>query len=72
MGRIAVIGERHRIQPLAIAGADPHPAETPEQALSAWAEIGSDVAVLILTGDAAAALAGRIDERRDLLVTVMR
>lgn len=71
MGTIAVIGERHRIQALTIAGAQSHPAETPEEVLSAWAGISPEVAVLVLTREAAGILEGRTDGRRDLLVAVM-
>lgn len=71
MGRIAVLGERHRIQALAIAGVEAHHAMTDEEAVLAWQQLSNDVAVLILTRQAAAALAGRLEERRDLLVTVL-
>jgi len=71
MGRIAALGERHRIQALALAGVEGHPAATAEEALSAWHELSAEVAVLILTRESAATLAGRLDERRDLLVTVL-
>jgi vacuolar-type H+-ATPase subunit F/Vma7 len=71
MGRIAVIGEPHRIQALTIGGAQAHPAQTPEEVLAAWAAITPDVAVLILTREAAGILEGRTDGRRDLLITVM-
>lgn len=71
MGRIAALGERSRIQAFAIAGVEGHPAATNVEALSAWHELSHEVAVLILTRESAAALAGRLDERRDLLVTVL-
>lgn len=71
MGRIAALGERHRIQALAIAGVEAHPAATDEDALSAWRDLSTEVAVLILTQQSSAALVGRLDERRDLLVTVL-
>jgi len=71
MGRIAALGERNRIQALTVAGAEPYPAATAQEALAAWRDLPADVAVLVLTPQAAAALAGRLDERRDLLVTVL-
>jgi vacuolar-type H+-ATPase subunit F/Vma7 len=71
MGRIAALGDRQRIQALAIAGVEPHPAGTDEDAVAAWEALSADVAVLILTQTSAAALANRLEERRDLLVTVM-
>ena len=72
MGRIAALGDRHRIQPLAIAGVEAHPAATDDEAIAQWQRLPHDVAVLILTPQAAAALAGRLGERPDLLVTVIR
>ena len=71
MGRIAVLGDRHRIQALAIAGVESHAATTDEEAEAAWQTLPFDVAVLILTPQSAAALAHRLGERRDLLVTVL-
>lgn len=71
MGRIAVLGDGHRIQALAIAGVESHPATTDEEAAAAWQALPHDVAVLILTPEAAGALAHRVEERPDLLVTVL-
>lgn len=71
MARIAVLGERHSIEALRIAGVDARTAATAEEAVDAWRDLPTDVAVLILTAEAAAALGDRVEERRDLLVTVM-
>ncbi|HET7339388.1 MAG TPA: V-type ATP synthase subunit F [Candidatus Dormibacteraeota bacterium] len=71
MATIAAIGDRHRVQPLRIAGVEVHHATTDDEALTAWQELPADVAVLIVTDEAARALASRMDERRDLLVTVL-
>ena len=71
MARIAAVGDPHRIQLLAIAGVDAHPAASDDEAIEAWRELTDDVAVLILTPEAARALGSRVAERRDLLVTVM-
>ena len=71
MARIAAIGERHRIEALGVAGVDARAAATADEALTAWRDLPSDVAVLILTPEAASALGDRVEERRDLLVTVM-
>jgi vacuolar-type H+-ATPase subunit F/Vma7 len=71
MGRIAALGDRHRIQALAIAGVEPYAAATDEEAEAAWQTLPLDVSVLILTPQSAAALAHRLGERRDLLVTVL-
>jgi len=71
MARIAALGGRNRIQGLALAGVVPLPAATVDEALVAWRGLPSDVGVLILTPQAAEALADHLDERRDLLVTVL-
>ncbi|HYM97518.1 MAG TPA: hypothetical protein VET26_09460 [Candidatus Sulfotelmatobacter sp.] len=71
MNRIAALGDARRIQVLGIAGVEPHPAATNEEALAAWDELSSDVAVLILTRESATALAGRLVQRPDLLVAVL-
>jgi vacuolar-type H+-ATPase subunit F/Vma7 len=71
MGRIAALGEANRIQALTMAGVESFPARTAEEALVAWRDLPADVAVLILTPQSASTLTGRLDERRDLLVTVL-
>lgn len=71
MGRIAAVGEWDKIQAVALAGVEPHRAADPGEALAAWLELPADVSVLILTPQSESALAGRVDERRDLLVTVL-
>lgn len=54
MPRAAVIGEAVRIAGFALAGALVLPAEDAEQARAAWRALPDDVAVLLLTGRAAA------------------
>ena len=71
MGRIAALGHDRRIEPLAIAGVEMHPAATEAEALAEWERLGPDIAVLILDPHALAAIGERLDERRDLLVTVL-
>jgi vacuolar-type H+-ATPase subunit F/Vma7 len=71
MARIAALGEWRRIQALAIAGVEPHVAATDEEAIAEWSALPPDVAVLVVTKAAAAALKGRIEERHNLLVTVL-
>jgi vacuolar-type H+-ATPase subunit F/Vma7 len=71
MGRIAALGDARRIQALALAGVDAFRAATEGEAVEAWAALPSDVAVLVLTPESAAALARRLGERPGLLVTVL-
>ncbi|MGZ6300195.1 MAG: V-type ATP synthase subunit F [Candidatus Limnocylindria bacterium] len=71
MGRIGILGNRHRIQGFALAGVETFAADTQEDLAAAWSKLPSDMAVLILTRQAAGALADRLAERRDLLVAVL-
>lgn len=71
MARIAALGERSRIRAFALAGVVELAAATDDEVVAAWRSLASDVAVLVLTPEAQRALAGRIDERRDVLVTVL-
>lgn len=71
MARIAALGEERRIEAFAIAGVDIHDAATDADAVAAWSALAPDVAVLILTPRAHRVLESRLDERRDLLVTVL-
>jgi vacuolar-type H+-ATPase subunit F/Vma7 len=71
MGRIAALGEERRIEPLAIAGVEMHPATTEDEVVAEWTRLAADVAVLILTPHAQMALSSRLEERRELLVTVL-
>ena len=69
--RIAALGEWRRIQPLAVAGVEAYFAETEDQVMADWSALPEDVAVLVVTKNAADALKDRLDERRKLLVTVL-
>lgn len=67
MSRIAAIGEELRIAGLALAGVEVFPAEDASKAAAAWEAMGPDIGLLLLTRGAAAALADRLPERKDLL-----
>lgn len=58
-GTVAVIGERELVHGYALAGVQVAPAADSEQARAAWAALGDEVAVVILTPSAYAALAAR-------------
>ena len=62
IGRIAVIGAEPQVAGFALAGALTVPARTAEDARAAWAALPTDVALVVLTADAAEALS---DELRD-------
>lgn len=56
MGGVAVIGDWARVQGFALAGALPLPAETPEEARAQWNDLPADIAIVLITKAAAAAL----------------
>lgn len=62
MGAIAAIGEAQRVQGLALAGVLVLPAEDAEGARDRWAALPPEVALVILTAAADAALADRSPE----------
>jgi vacuolar-type H+-ATPase subunit F/Vma7 len=57
MAGVAVVGERVRVQGFALAGALVAAADDAAAVRSAWAALGDDVAVVVLTPRAAQALA---------------
>lgn len=69
--RAAVLGEPLRIYGYGLAGAVLCPASDRPQALRAWRELPGDVAVLVLTPNAAGWLAGRLAERPGVLPVVL-
>jgi len=56
MGRVAAIGEAVRVQGLRLAGVQVLPGEEPAEVRASWAALPDDVAVVVLTPAAAAAL----------------
>ncbi|QHC23032.1 V-type ATP synthase subunit F [Streptomyces sp. GS7] len=56
MGTVIAIGERARTAGFALAGMEVRSAEAPDRVRALWRELPSDVALVILTPAAAAAL----------------
>lgn len=56
MARVVALGEQLAVQGFALAGAVPVYASGAESVREAWAGLSADVAIVILTPDAAAAL----------------
>lgn len=56
MSRVVAIGERTRVEGFGLAGAEVLVAEDPAAVRVAWAALGSDVGVALLTPAARAAL----------------
>lgn len=57
MGRVVVLGERHRVIGYRTAGADVQIADDPPTVRRAWSALGPDVALVVLTLAAAASIA---------------
>jgi len=70
MSRAAVIGETVRVQGYALAGAAVYPAEDADQARAAWRSLPPDIAVVVLTVQAATWL-GEAPRRRDGVLSVV-
>jgi len=62
MSGIAAIGESERIGGFAFAGVSVAAADEPEAARAAWSALPADVALVILTPAARAAIADRLSE----------
>jgi hypothetical protein len=70
-GRAAVIGEPLRISGYGLAGALLCPASSAADAVRAWRDLPRDVAVVLLTPDAAGWLGGELGNRPGVLPVVM-
>ena len=71
MWRVAVLGARDEIEGWALGGAWVLVADSPEQVRTAWAGLGSDVAVVLLTPTAARVLGPGPDEPSAPLTVVL-
>ena len=71
MARVAVLGEQLRVHGFTLAGAVVLTADDPATARSAWASLGDDVAVVVLTPRAAAALEAELAEGGATPLTVV-
>ena len=71
MARAAVIGEPLRIYGYGLGGALLFPASDQAAVMRAWRDLPGDVAVVLLTGQAAGWLEGELARRPDVLPVVM-
>lgn len=71
MARAAVIGEPLRICGYGLAGAVLCPAADQDQALQGWQALPADIAVIVLTAQAARWLSAELAQRPDLLHVVL-
>lgn len=70
MGLVVALGETALVEGFALAGAAVSAAEDPESVRRAWAALGDEVQVVILTKAAADALRDRSDRERVLRVVM--
>ena len=71
MSAVVALGERYRLEGFALAGVRLLAAGTPETVRETWDALADDVALVVLTRDAAGALGDRRWERADLLTVVV-
>ncbi len=71
MAAAAVIGELLAVQGYALAGAAVCPANGPEEAAAVWDALPAGTGLVIMTTSAAGWLAGRLEQRPDVLTAVM-
>jgi vacuolar-type H+-ATPase subunit F/Vma7 len=71
MSTIAAIGERDRVAGFAFAGVQVRAAEDPDTVRAAWRALPADIALLILTRSAQAALRDELDGHGRPLCVVM-
>lgn len=71
MWRVAVLGERAVVEGWALGGARVLAADSPEQVRTAWAGLGREVAVVLLTPAAVRALRTDQNDRSGPLTVVL-
>ncbi len=71
MARAAVIGPALRICGYGLAGAVLRPASDRTQAVRAWRSLPADIAVVVLTAQAARWVSAELESRPDVLTVVL-
>ncbi|MGZ4292397.1 MAG: hypothetical protein ACXVQQ_07355 [Gaiellaceae bacterium] len=71
MSRAVAIGDERRLGGYALAGAEVVPATAARTVIAAWEALDDDVALVVLSPDAHAVLAGRLDERPTVVWAVL-
>jgi hypothetical protein len=71
VSEIVAIGEPGLLDGYGLAAVEVRPAADAAAAIHAWAELGADVGLLILTPSAERALSSRLAESRDLVWAVV-
>lgn len=71
MSRVVALGEQARVEGFALAAVEVVPAEGPDGVRAAWRALPQDVAVVLLTPAAEAALSGELAGRPRLLWAVL-
>lgn len=71
MTTVAAIGEGRLVEGFGLAGVTVLAADDPAGWRAAWDDLADDVGLLLLTASSRRALADRLDDRGDLLWTVV-
>lgn len=71
MSTVVGIGATHEMEGFALAGVQVIPAATDDEVTTAWAGLGDDVGLVILSLAAASHLEGELASRQDVLTVVM-
>ncbi len=71
MSRAVAIGDERRLGGYALAGAEVVPATTTGTVTAAWEALDDDVALVVLSPEAHAVLAGRLGERPTVVWAVL-
>ena len=71
MNTVAAIGATHEIEGFALAGVRVIQAGADAEVIAAWAELGDDIGLVILSPAAALVLDGQLAERPEVLTAVM-
>ncbi|GAA1898402.1 V-type ATP synthase subunit F [Actinomadura bangladeshensis] len=71
MAHIAVIGERARVEGWALGGARAVPADDPEEVRAAWEALDDEVAVVVLTPEAARCVEGERERHPGAVLIVV-
>jgi len=71
MGGVVALGEAVRVEGFALAGATVLVAEVPDAVCRTWESLPDDVVIVLLTANAASALAHGEVPPKDVLIAVM-
>ena len=71
MSTVVALGADDALDGFALVGVSVVPAATDDEVRETWQHLGTDVGLVILSGDAARCLEPELDKRPDVLTVVM-